>query len=176
MRRQSDLRNFAQALFEAAGSKKSREQCFEELTAVSEWILSDERSLCFFETPSVPTAEKTALMLKIFKPGKMVLGFLDLLIKRKLIGKIALITAYFKEFIDSAAHIETVDVMSSYVLAKDQKELIKARLESVLNRTIEPVFAVDPAIMAGLVIKYGDMIVDASLKNEFSALRRELVR
>jgi F-type H+-transporting ATPase subunit delta len=52
---------------------------------------------------------------------------------------------------------------------------ITAELERLTGKTVMPAITVDPSILGGIIVRYGDHIMDGSLRRRLLALRRRLV-
>ncbi len=55
------------------------------------------------------------------------------------------------------------------------EEDITAELSRILGRRVVPRFDIDPAILGGIVVRYGDRILDASLRRRLITLRTRLL-
>ena len=63
-----------------------------------------------------------------------------------------------------------VDVLSATKLLKKQQTSIGAALEKRLARKVKLNCSVDPTLLAGLVIKAGDTVIDGSLRSKLNRL------
>lgn len=63
-----------------------------------------------------------------------------------------------------------VDVTSAVKLSKTQKDKISAALEKRLARKVKLICNVDPALIAGVIIKAGDTVIDGSVNSKLNRL------
>jgi len=63
-----------------------------------------------------------------------------------------------------------VDVTSAIKLSKTQQTSISAALEKRLSRKVNLICNVDKAIVAGLIIKAGDTVIDGSIQTKLNRL------
>ena len=66
------------------------------------------------------------------------------------------------------------DVCSASPLSNADIAKIQASLEKRYGRSVKLNFSIDPSLMAGLVIKAGDDIIDASIRNKLNRLAEAL--
>ncbi|MBR3736211.1 MAG: ATP synthase F1 subunit delta, partial [Lachnospiraceae bacterium] len=66
-------------------------------------------------------------------------------------------------------------VRSAMELDAEEKKEIEAKLLATTSyKTMEMHYAVDPALIGGLVIRIGDHVVDSSIRTKLDGLKREL--
>ena len=65
-------------------------------------------------------------------------------------------------------------MISAIKLTADEKIRIANIIQAKLNMAIDLVEIVNPALIGGLVIKYDDKMLDASLKGKFKNLKKKL--
>jgi len=63
-----------------------------------------------------------------------------------------------------------VDVTSAIKLSKEQLDNISAALEKRLARKVKLICNVDPALVAGVIIKAGDTVIDGSVNSKLNRL------
>jgi F-type H+-transporting ATPase subunit delta len=68
----------------------------------------------------------------------------------------------------------TVDVVSATVLSTAQQEKLIAALSKRLARKVKLNCSVDPAVVGGMLIKAGDMVIDGSVRGKLDRLATAL--
>lgn len=63
-----------------------------------------------------------------------------------------------------------VDVTSAIKLSKEQLDKMSAALEKRLSRKVKLICNVDPGLVAGLIIKAGDTVIDGSVNSKLNRL------
>jgi len=76
---------------------------------------------------------------------------------------------------EEANHIHVVDVTSARPLTAGHQAELSEKLAAHLGGTVKPRFTVDPSLLAGLLIKIGDTIVDNTIKTDLDHLRSKLM-
>lgn len=92
-------------------------------------------------------------------------------------GRLSVLPAVVREFSLLKAELDQeveVDVVSAAKLTKQQVAKIQASLEKRLGRKVKLNCSVDKALMAGIIIKAGDMVIDGSVRGRLSRLAETL--
>ncbi|ATZ13201.1 F0F1 ATP synthase subunit delta [Erwinia amylovora] len=88
-------------------------------------------------------------------------------------GRLPTLTAVLEQFIQlRAAHDATaeVDVISSTTLSDEQLAKISAAMEKRLSRKVKLNCKIDKSVMAGVIIRAGDMVIDGSVRGRLERL------
>ncbi len=89
-------------------------------------------------------------------------------------GRIALEECLISEFIESLAkmdmemigeEIKTAEVVTSSALSERMRNRLSETLLSKLGRTMEVTATTDPKILSGMILRFGSLALDGSLKN-----------
>ncbi|OGS17593.1 MAG: ATP synthase F1 subunit delta [Elusimicrobia bacterium RIFOXYA2_FULL_50_26] len=166
---------YAAALFSVAIEKKAQAATLEQLTAAASLMSAEKRLMVFFRNPSIPSKEKNALIERAFASMPLVKNFLLLAVRRKVVHLAGDIAAAYKVMLDQSLGQEPVTITSAAELSNDKRRQLAATLAKMLGAGVIPDFKVDPGIMAGIVIRYRDKIIDGSIKGQYEALKRSLV-
>lgn len=82
---------------------------------------------------------------------------------------------YFIDCVKEYKNIGTAYVTSAMELSEAQKEAVEKRLlETTKYVKFEMHYAVDSALIGGMVIRIGDRVVDSSVRTKLNDLTREL--
>ena len=128
----------------------------------------------FFSNPTIDENVKFETLNDIFqnKVSEEILTFLKLLAEKGRILELSQIYESYIERLNNSENILDVEVVSAIDLDDDLKQRISSKLSEKLHKTIEPKWIVSEDIIAGLVIKIGDDIIDTSLKNKLDNLSK----
>ena len=102
------------------------------------------------------------------------LGFLDVLFRKKREPLFDNILDQFVRFEDESENRIRVQVKSATPMADDLLESLKNRITMGSGKTVELETSVDPKLLGGAVIRVGDRLVDGSLRSRIRKLRKEL--
>lgn len=101
---------------------------------------------------------------------------LDLLVDCKRLDAGGQILAQFCQFKDDALNQAQVDVRSAVKLTEAGKKNIIEVMEKRLNRKVSLSCHIDPSLHAGVVIRYGDEVINATVAGRLERLARTLRR
>jgi F-type H+-transporting ATPase subunit delta len=93
-------------------------------------------------------------------------------------GRFFVMPEICEEFIARHNAMDTVlpvTVTSAVALTDAEKANIVQRLEAKTKQKVSITYAQDPALLGGFVIRYGDKVIDASLKFRLSELAHRLM-
>ena len=117
---------------------------------------------------SVNFGKKKDIIAEIFGENidEKLVNFLYILTEKKKINLLGQILASFEQISAEASGVSVVQIVSAVELKQDFKQRIIQKLESKLNKQIEPIWEIEPEIIGGLIFKINDMVIDSSLKNK----------
>ena len=167
---------YSQALFELGKEHDNLLELKENLTEF--WQLAqDNQDLneLLFHQRIMPEDKKRALE-KIFvdELNDDILHFLFILIDKRREFFLESILKEFNSLVDDAESILHVEVISAVELESSMLNKLKDKLDSLLDYNIQIENKVDEEIIAGIVLKIEDYIIDGSLRNELNSLKDKL--
>ncbi len=164
---------YGKALFQAAEDQSVEERVHEEIVA-AERALSEAAHAAYLGTPRVSAADKKARIKEVLgaKTHQLTLRFLELLIDKKRFGLLPLMGAMLERFIAEKKNKGVAKVHSAVAISAEAQEALKSRLKVFSGRKeIELDIEEDPELIAGLVVRLGDWVIDASLKGQLARLK-----
>jgi ATP synthase F1 delta subunit len=105
-----------------------------------------------------------------------VTNFLQALIERHRMPAIFRIRAEFDGLWREARRLLPVHVTSAVELDRSVVDSIGERIGSEVDRKVEISSEVDPEILGGIVLRVGNVILDASIKNRLEQLRKQVAQ
>jgi F-type H+-transporting ATPase subunit delta len=168
---------WARALFEAAKENNLLDQIREQLGQFVD-ALNQDRSLgVFFFSPSFSTDEKKAGLKRAVTGAEPVfMNFLEALIERNRMPAIFRIRTRYDELWEDERDLLSVEVTSAIELDKSTVSSIGERIGAQTKRTVELSSRVDPDILGGIVLRVGNVILDASIRNRLEQLRKQVAQ
>lgn len=168
--------NYAAALFAIAKEQKNELGVYNDISLGASASGAEKRLNIFLENPSIAMDEKKKLISGVMKGGALSRNFFDLLVNRKMFRHLESITDEYKKILDYSQKRETVKITSAVELENNSKKAVVAKLSSITGAEVIPEFSVDPAIISGLIIRYKDRIIDASIKAQLQSIASQLTR
>jgi F-type H+-transporting ATPase subunit delta len=168
---------YARALFEVAEERDLLDPIHDELTQFSD-ALSENRELqTFFFSPYFSTEEKKAGLRKaVTGADPAFMNFLEALIERHRMPAIFRIKGRYQDMWEDARDLLPVQLTSAIELDSSTVASIGDRIGEQTKRTVELKSNVDPDILGGIVLRVGNVILDASIRNRLEQLRKQVAR
>ena len=177
MRDRTIARNYAEALFELTAEESTHGatlSAFETLRAV---LRGDVRIRAFLETPKIPASEKKAVLARVLEdraPSSFV-NFVRVVIDQGRQGLLDTIAEEYRARVDEAQGRLKVEVTLAREPDDAQRDAIAATLSRKLDKSVVPQVRVNPNILGGIVVRFGDRVMDSSLKRQLATLRRRML-
>ena len=168
------VRNYLEALFKE--SESDFENIQEEISAILELCLLDKDLYLALASNILRESIKMKILHTLFACNQFshqTQNFLLLLVKNK---RFVLFTDIARQFLKlSKSGLGTISaiVTSSSELGELQKSDVVHMLESKFGKKFEITTKVDPEILGGLVIEYGSMLLDLSLKGQIDLIQEQ---
>ena len=168
---------YARALFEVAEEHDSLDEIHEQLGAFADAMYANRDLHVFFFSPYFPVPEKKkGLQSAVTDANPEFHNFLQALIERHRMPAIFRIRAEFDGLWDEARKLLPVKVTSAVELDEQTIKGIGDRIGGQVDRHIELSTEVDPDILGGIVLRVGNLILDASIKNRLEQLRQQVAQ
>jgi ATP synthase F1 delta subunit len=168
---------YARALFEVAVERDVLDRIREQLDAFAD-AMHDNRDLTiFFFSPYFSQAEKKdGLHRTVQDADPALVNFLEALIERHRMPAIFRIRADFDMLWKRERKLLAVQITSAVELDPHMVESLGHRIGEQVDRQIELSSSVDPDILGGIVLRVGNVILDASIKNRLEQLRKQVAQ
>ena len=168
---------YARSLFEVAKEQDKLDAVRDQLGAFAD-ALSENRDLqVFFFSPYFATKEKQdGLDLVVSDADPVVLNFLKLLIEKHRMPVLFRIRSNYDAMWEDENKLLPVHITSAVELDKAIVEQLGDRISEQTDRKVDMSADVDPDILGGIVVRVGNSILDASVRNRLEQLRRQVAR
>lgn len=169
-------KRYAEAFFMAI-AEDDFEECFKDFEAFCAIYFGFEGLREILNHPTIHVDRKIDMLQRIFGPKarRKVVDFICLLLRRERINHFEGISAEVERFYRRKNGIRGIVVKSSIALTRDER----MRLRDVLTRKfgrIEIREIVDSSILGGLIIHFGDEVIDESIRSRMKMLRELMIR
>ncbi len=168
---------YARSLFQVAQEHDKLDVVREELGQVAD-ALNDNRQLAiFFFSPYFSAEEKKEGLHGLLSGADpIVMNFLEALIERHRMPVIFRIRNRYGEMWDAVNRLLPVEVTSAVPLDDRTIQSIGQSIGEQTGNEIELSTVVDPNVLGGIVLRVGNFVLDASIKNRLEQLRKQVAR
>jgi F-type H+-transporting ATPase subunit delta len=170
---------YARALFEAAKEHDVLDRIHDELNEFTDALENeDSRELrLFFYSPYFSSEEKKEGVEKVLSGAdERFVNFLKLLAERHRIPVLPRIQRQFESLWAEEHELLPVQVTSAVELDEKLVKGIGERIQEQTGRKVELSSKVDPEVLGGLVVRVGNMVLDASVRNRLEQMRKQVAR
>ncbi len=170
-------RVYAEALFEVAKDKDKLDQIREQLGLFAEAVNDDRDLQAFLFSPYFSAQEKKdGLEGAISGADEELVNFLNLLAEKHRMPAIFRIRDNFEALWAEENKQLEVNVTSAIELDESIVKQVGKEIEKQTGRSVELSATVDENVLGGLVLRVGNVVLDASVRNKLEKMRREIAR
>ena len=168
---------YARALFEVASEEDTLDRVHDELGAFADAMSENRELMQFFFSPYFSvTDKKDGLHRSVTGASPAITNFLEALIERHRMPAIFRIRTEFNVLWDDARRLLPVQITSAIALDEDEVKSLGDRIGQSVDRQVEVSADVDPDILGGIVLRVGNVVLDASIKNRLEQLRKQVAQ
>jgi F-type H+-transporting ATPase subunit delta len=173
--RTSTARRYAEAAFQIAERDDTIEQWLEQLDAVAQ-VTADSRVVHLLENPEMPLDERLAIFKSALGEGMLpqLPNLLTLILRRRRVDLLPRIAREFKRLYNRKMGIVEAIATSAAELDDAELSALRGRLEQMTDARIELETRVDPALLGGVQVRLGDLLIDGSVRGRLERLRSRL--
>jgi ATP synthase F1 delta subunit len=168
---------YARSLFEVAPEQDKLDAIREQLGEFADALDATRELQTFFFSPYFSTAEKQdGLDRAVSDADPILVNFLKLLIENHRMPVIFRVRRGYEELWQEENKLLPVQVTSAVELDQATVRQIGDRIAEQTGRKIDLSASVEPEILGGLVVRVGNSILDASIRNRLEQLRKQVAR
>jgi ATP synthase F1 delta subunit len=168
---------YARALFEVAKERDILDEIHDDLGAFTKALDENRELAVFFFSPYFSSEEKkNGLERAVTGADPIFMNFLETLLERHRMPVIFRMRARFEQLWDEEKKLLPVEITSSVQLDKAIVQSIGERIGEQTGQKVELSSKVDPEILGGLVVRVGNFVLDASIRNRLNQLRKQVAR
>ena len=167
---------YSDALFELSLEQNCAEEIYEELNALAKIFMDNPDFAKMLNAPTVNSNEKSAVIENVFsgKTSELTYNLLRVLTEKRRITFLPAIAQSFKERWYDMKNIVEVKVTTSVPLNETLKAKLKTKLEDVYKKSVILEEAVDESIIGGIVINYGNTMLDGTVKSKLESMQKTI--
>jgi F-type H+-transporting ATPase subunit delta len=168
---------YARSLFEVAQEHDKLDEVREQLGQVADALHENRELSVFFFSPYFSTQEKEEALQRAVKDADpSVLNFLRLLIENHRMPVIFRIRREFDHLWEEANQRLPVEITSAIELDDATVRSLGEKIGERTGQKVQLTTQVKPDILGGIVVRVGNSILDASIRNRLEQLRKQVAR
>ena len=169
-------RPYAKAAFAFASEQGATDNWSNVLQVLSAAV-QDEAFSAYLSRPELTPVEQVSLFAKVLGEDQTaaVSNFLTLLAENNRLALLPEIETEYELLKSQNNNVVDVVIESALPMNAEQEQLLKAALEKRFNAQVEVKVEVNPALIAGVVIRAGDQVIDDSALNKLEKMRTRLL-
>jgi F-type H+-transporting ATPase subunit delta len=166
---------YARSLFEVAKEHDELEEVHEQLGAFADVLAENRQLQVFFFSPYFSSEEKKDNVPKVIEGGnEYFVRFLQVLAEKHRLPVLFRIRRAFDEMWAKEQNLLEVSVTSAVELDEETVKGIGKKIEEQTGQRVELSSTVDPELIGGIVIRVGNKVLDASVRNRLERFRRSV--
>ena len=170
-------RIYAQSLFEVARERDKLDAIHEQVGQIADTIAENRDLQVFLFSPYFTSAEKRDGIARAVSGAEPeLMNFLELLAEKHRMPVIFRIRERLDELWAKEKGQLEVRLTSAVELDPEIVKRVRSEIERQTGQTIELSSDVDEGIIGGLVLRVGNMVLDASLRSKLERLRKEVAQ
>jgi F-type H+-transporting ATPase subunit delta len=164
-------------LFEVAQERDKLDVVREQLGAFADALAEDRELSVFFFSPYFSTQEKREGLERVLVGAdETVVNFFELLIDKHRMPVLFRIRRVYDRLWERENKVLPVEITSAVELDEQTVAGIGERIGERTGQRVELTSRVEPDILGGVVLRVGNQILDASIRNRLERLRRQVAR
>jgi ATP synthase F1 delta subunit len=170
-------RVYARSLFEVAREQDKLEVIREELGEFADALAGSHELQVFFFSPYFSTEEKKdGLHRTVEGADETLSNFLELLLENHRMPVVFRVRREFDRLWDEANDLLPVQITSAVALDESVSRRIGDEIGRQTGKQVELTSTVDPDVIGGIVLRVGNSILDASIRNRLETLRKQVAK
>ncbi len=164
-------RPYAQAVFQLAREQQTFESWHKALKTAAA-VVQDKTVAVLLGDPSLTDVAKAKQLIAVCGDNfdHSARNFIHILAEHKRLPLLPLILEQFEQFKTAEQKRVEAEVISAFPLTKVQQKTLIDKLQKKLATEVCLTLRVDESLLGGVVIRYGDLVIDSSVQARLKKL------
>jgi F-type H+-transporting ATPase subunit delta len=168
---------YARSLFDVAREQGKLDEIREQLGQFADALQGDHDLQVFFFSPYFSTEEKQDGLTKaVSGADEILVNFLNVLIENHRMPVVFRARRAYDAMWEEENRLLPVSVTSAIELDEATVREIGDKIADQTGRKVELSAQVEPDILGGIVVRVGNSVLDASVRNRLEQLRKQVAR
>ena len=167
-------KRYAKATFDLAEAENLSEAVLKDLTILKKIIIDNAELNRLISSPTFTSTDQLNVMNEIFKKQNisvLVKNLVNVLIRNRRINLLVSVINAYDLIMKSNSGEIIAEVITAAELKDDQKQEIVSNLKKLTGKEIQIQSKVQPEIIAGIKVKIGSQMIDASVSTKLNNLK-----
>jgi F-type H+-transporting ATPase subunit delta len=150
----------------------------EQLAAVIDVLDAVPKLKALLQSPGIAVGEKVAVLKKAFvkKVDNDLLNFLTVVLSKGRFDCLSAIRgAAVRQFDELSGRVRGT-ITTALEIDEQVRQRVEGQLATKFGKTIQLASRVDPSIIGGIVVRIGDTVYDASVRNRLNQVRTKAIK
>jgi F-type H+-transporting ATPase subunit delta len=168
-------RPYAKAAFKFAKEQKASRQ-WSNMLAFSAAAINDVDVASILDNPQLTADQQAETFIRVCgdqldDSGK---NFIRQLTQNKRLTVLPQIAILYEALLAEEERKQDVELVSAYALSAEEENSLKSSLEKKLGKEINLQSRIDKALIGGVIVRAGDMVIDGSVRGKLQQLSQHL--
>ena len=131
------------------------------------------------KNPAISETDKAAVLLtlvdRLAGSNKLLSNLMRTLVENQRASALPEVAMSFDEIVSHHFKMSQIQILSARALEADEKSGYETSLKNQLGSQTQVSFAVEPALLGGMQVKVGDILIDGSIQTALQQLRSTLL-
>ncbi|MFA7659378.1 MAG: ATP synthase F1 subunit delta [Candidatus Gastranaerophilaceae bacterium] len=162
----------------AKDGRLSYEKINADLEIVNNILAQSKDLMEFLTNPTISAEDKKGIIGKVFSEeiDTLIVNFLKVLVDKNRFSVFEEVLKSYKKTLDDVNNISRVQVTSAVEMNEESKVKLREKLEQKMRKNVVLELNISPDIIAGLILKMGDNVIDMSLRHKLEDLSKNIIR
>lgn len=167
---------YAKSLYQTAEEDKVTDSVRKDILLLIDTIMESPEFNSFLESPVMKESQKTKIIDDIFAGNvhELTLSFLKLLFKNKRELYLHPICLSFLHYYKIDKGITEASITTAFPIHEDFHVEVKNFIKKKFKLDLELIKHIDPSLIGGFKLKFGDRQIDASVSSKLKKIKSEL--
>lgn len=169
---------YAQALFDIGVENRNLAKVADEVESFAQTFSASAELRSVLDNPLVPEAERDSLLDEIARRlglSDVVKNTIRLLARRSRLVVVPALSRSLRKMSDEKEGVVRATVVSAKPLGEPYAKRLQDELQKMTGKKIMLTREVDPTLIAGVITRVGDTVIDGSLRTRLDGLRNQLL-
>ncbi len=167
-------KRYAKALFSLGQEDGNFEQYGRDLTEFTQFFQDNNDFRQVIANPIFAVEDRKKVLQTVLEKSNFLDGvkfFLNLLLDKNRIGAMEAIADYYSRLTDEVSGFARAEIITARPLREEALGRIERSLEGLTSKKIKSEVKEDGALIGGIVVKIGDLVLDGSVKAQLKGLK-----